>query len=140
MPKTSKLNFEYPAEGQPNWSVIFEALMNDIDVHVFIGIENPNLVLTGGGTITLDDGLHTLTWTEDFHLISMLTGGDITIEPDTLMGFEDGKIAYVEVARPVEGARILTMGVGDSLGDNYNKVFLALRRGSNVVFRNFISG
>jgi hypothetical protein len=138
MPKTSKMGYEYPPENQPNWYSIFKAMINRIDADVFLGIENPCLVLTGGGTITLNSGADTLEWTEDFHLLSTLSGGDMTISANVLTGFEDGKIAYVEVARPVEGSKILTIGVGDSIGDNYNKVFLALRRGTNVVFRNLV--
>jgi hypothetical protein len=136
MPETSKLNLPYPTEGQPQWSSIFSAMMNTVDAYIWCAIENTNLILTGGGAISFVSGTGTLSWDEDFVLISTLSGGEITIPAGSLPGIADGEIFYVTVARPVSGLRELTMSKGTSLGGNYNNVFLGLRRGTDVILRN----
>lgn len=136
MPTTSKLNLEYPTEGQPEWYPIFRALINSIDAHVWIAIENTNLILTGGGTVGFDSGTGTLSWSADLEIISTLSGGKIVIPAGSLPGIADGEVIYVEVARPVNGIKELTLSSGLGIGDNLNKVFVGLRRGNNIVLRN----
>jgi len=136
MPTTSKMGFIYPLEGQVNWYVVFQALINGIDSDVYASLEDPHLLLNGGGMITLDEVADELSWSDDLEILSTLTGGSITITAGTLTGFADGKVAYVEVSRPVSGSRILTLGVADTLTGNRNRVFIALRRGTTVLMRN----
>ena len=136
MPQTSRMGYIYEPQGEPTWFQTFVAFMNQLDADEYASFEDPLLMLTGGGMITLDTGTDELTWTEDFTLMSMLTGGLITIEPGTLAGFEAGKIAYIDVSRPMTGSQIKTMAVTDSIRDNRNYVFIAIRRGNSVYFRN----
>lgn len=136
MPKTSKLGWVYPTEGQTSWYAVFQALLNSQDADVYVSLEDPNLFLNGGGMITLDESGNILSWSEDLELLSTLTGGSVVIPAGTLSGFSDGKIAYVEVSRPVSGAMELSLGVADTLTGNRNRVFIALRRGSKVFVRN----
>jgi len=136
---TAKLGWIYPSEGQETWYQIFQTLIGQQDADVYSALEDPNLWLRGGGIISLDAGADELTWTEDMEILAMLTGGIITITADTLTGFEDGKIAYVEVARPVVGSRELTLQVADTIGDNRNNLFIAVRRGDTVYMRNQVN-
>lgn len=136
MPTTSKLGWIYPTEGQPDWYPIFVALVNSMSSDVWVAIENTNLVLVGGGTVAFDSGTGTLSWTADFEIQSMMSGGSVVIPAGSLAGINDGEVVYVEVARPVTGTTELTMSKGGSLGDNLNKVFIGLRRGNDIVLRN----
>lgn len=137
-PTTSRMGFIYPARGQSPFFDVFQALMNQIDAAVWAGVEDPNLVIRGGGNIVLDVAADELSWTEDIEILSLMTGGKITIEAvgSPLTGFEDGKIAYVEVARPVSGASIKTLQIADTIGDDRNAVFVALRSGTDLLLRN----
>ena len=134
MPITNKMRWKYPAENQPSWFHIFESLMNQIDDDVYSSKENFYLILEGGGVISLDPGSDTLSWSEDLYVLSTLTGGIITIPAESLPGFEDGKVAYVSVSRPINGAREATVQVGDQITES-NQFFIALRRGSQVIMR-----
>lgn len=136
MPQTSIWGWKYPTEGQKNWYSIFQTRMNQQDFDVWAAYENPNLVLRGGGTISLDTGSDELTWDEDFEILSMLSGGIITIEAATLTGFTDGKIACIEISRPVSGGVVATLEVANVLTTETSKLFVAVRRGNAVYFRN----
>jgi len=138
MPTTDLMGIEYPSENQDPYWDRFKAMMNQVAHKMYKNLEDPNLVLRGGGEVTLDGD--TLTWTENFEIMSMLTGGIITIEADTLT-LEDGKIVYVEVSRPVQGVSTKTFQTIDTLtsGDE-DKVFVLVRRGSNLYFRNNLVG
>lgn len=141
MPTTSKLDLLYPTEGQPQWYSIFSSLMNTMDSNLWVAIENTNLFLSGGGTVTFTSGTGTLEWDEDFVLISTLSGGEITIPAGSLASIADGEVVYVEVARPVSGTRELTLSKAASLGNsNLNRVFIGLRSGTDFVLRNTIAG
>ena len=136
MPRTSRLGWVFPSEEQKSWYRIYQALINQQDVDVYAGYENPHLILRGGGTVNLDTGTDTLSWSDDFEVLSLLTGGVIIIEAGSLVGFEAGKIAYVSVSRPVSGAVVSTLSLADNLGVDNEKLFVAMRRGGAVFFRN----
>jgi hypothetical protein len=129
----------YANLGNPDFFDIFEAFMNQLDAKLYANREDLHLILTGGGTVTLDDGADTLEWTQDFELVNVLTGGVVTIAADTLTGFEDGKIAYCSVSRPVTGAKTGTLVVADYLGSGLDKAFIALRRGTVAHMRSSIN-
>jgi hypothetical protein len=135
MPRTSKLGWIYPTEGQKAWYDIYGALITQQDADTYAAYEDPNLILRGGGNIILNESTDELSWDEDLEILSMLTGGVVTISAGVLSDFEDGKIAYVEVSRPVTGNRTLTLSVGDTIGSNRNNVFVAFRRGGMVYMR-----
>lgn len=135
MAKTSLLKIIYPEEDQNPFWVIFEAMINQIDGFIYPSLENPHLILTGGGTVTLNTGTDTLAWTEDFQLLNTMTGGKITIAAGSLIGFTDGKTAYVTASRPVAGSVTGTLAITDVLGIDTSKIFIALRQGSSVLLR-----
>ena len=136
MPKTSRLLWEYPAESQTDWYNIFVSFVNAQDENVYASIENPDLILRGGGVVSLNTSTDVLTWTDDFEVLSMLTGGVITIPAGSLSNFVDGKVAYITVSRPVTGTRDGSLSLADTLGTDSSKLFFAMRRGSSVYFRN----
>lgn len=136
MPTTGRMGFIYSGENEEHWWDIWVAMMDQFDVSIYSAIENPNLFLTGGGEITLNTSTHVLTWTEDFELLNVLTGGVATIAAGSLSGFVDGKIAYIEVSRPLSGAVTKIFQLTDSLSADASKVFIAMRRGSSVYCRN----
>jgi hypothetical protein len=142
MPYSDKLGLIYPGEYQDPFWDIWQAFIGQLDSILYSAGEDPNLYLRGGGEVTLDTGTDELTWTEDFELLNMLTGGKVTIEASTLSGFEDGKIAYITVSRPVTGAKVATLAVADTIGTPSDKtgtarVFIVLRTGSALYLRNF---
>lgn len=139
MPQTPRMGYLYGAEEQDPWYDIHVAFMNQLDNDQYASFEDPSLILRGGGNISLDAVANELTWTAKFELMSMLTGGIMTIQPATLTGFEDGKVAYVEISRPLIGVKTGTLAVADNIGGNRNYVFIALRRGSVVYFRNHVN-
>lgn len=136
MPETPRMGYIYEPQGEPTWYQTFVAFMNQIDTDEYASFEDPLLMLTGGGMITLDTGTDELTWTEDFELLSMLTGAKITIEAGTLTGFEAGKVAYIEVSRPLTSNTVKTLAVTDTIRGNRNFVFIAMRKDDSVFFRN----
>ena len=136
MTRTPRMGYIYEPQGEPTWYQTFVAFMNQLDADEYASFEDPLLMLSGGGMITLDTGTDELTWTEDFELVSMLTGGVITIEAGTLAGMEAGKIAYVEVARPITSNQVKTLAITDTIRENRNYVFIALRKSDSVYFRN----
>jgi len=136
MPNTSRFAWEYPTEGQKDWFNIFESLMNQMDVAVYASAENSDLILRGGGNISLNTSTNALSWDEDFEILSVLTGGVITIAAGSLPSFLDGKIAYLNIARPVSGSRTGTLLLTDVLGVDSGKLFFAMRRGNTMYFRN----
>lgn len=136
MPRTNLLSVIFPAEDQNNFFEVFKAGMNQFDNFVYSSLENPNIILNGGGVISLDTGTDTLSWTEDIELLNMMTGGKVTIEAGSLAGFTAGKIAYVEVARPINGSIISTLAVADTVGIDTSKIPVALRRGNAVFMKN----
>ena len=140
MPKTDLLGVIYPSEGQDPFYEIFKAGQGQWDGYVYSAIENPNLFLRGGGSITLNAGSNEMTWTEDLQLINLLTGGVVTISADTLAGLEDGKLVYVAVSRPISGASTGELAIADTLPiSDLNKVFVAMRVGSALYMRNQVN-
>lgn len=135
MPTTPKMGFQFPTFRQkPFWDT-WEAFMASIDSAIWASIENSGLLLEGGGAITLDTGSNALTWTAAFHIYDLVTGGKVTIDPGTLSGVTDGKIAYVSVSRPIIGNQLLTMAAADTLSNDVNKVFIGIRRGTDMILR-----
>ena len=139
MPTSSKLGWIYPADMQRDWMDIWEALINQQETDVYSALEDPNLYLRGGGEISLDTGTNILSWDESMEILSCLTGGVVTIAAGSLASFLDGKIAYVQVTRPMTGNSILTLQVADYIGNDRNKIFVAMRRGSVVYMRNNVN-
>lgn len=136
MPKTSRMLWEYPTESQKSWFNIFVALMNSMDGNVYASLENLNLILRGGGDVSLNTSTNVMTWTEDFEILSMMTGGVITIPAGSLSNFLAGKIAYVSVSRPVGGSAEATLSLADTLGTDDSKLFFGMRRGDVLYLRN----
>jgi len=137
--KTSRWQWVYPTEGQTSSPVaydIIETLFNQQDADVYASYENMNLILRGGGTVSLDSETDVLSWTEDFEILSLMTGGRITIEAGNLSGFLSGKIAYINVARPVAGIATATMQIADNIATDTSRLFICMRRGNAVYFRN----
>jgi hypothetical protein len=139
MPLTRKLGWIYPAETQRDWMDIWDTLMNQQDTDVYSAIEDPNLYLRGGGEIYLDTALDILYWDAPMEILSCLTGGVVAISAGSLVGFTDGKIAYVQVSRPITGNVVLTLQVADYIGSDRNKIFVAMRRGDVVYMRNNVN-
>lgn len=137
-PTTTKMGFIYPAFDQVPFYDTWTAFVNQLDAAVWAGREDPNLILRGGGNIVLDPSADELSWTQDIEIVSTLSGGKVVIEAagSPLTGFEDGKMAYVTVARPIRGTSVATLSVTDTLGDDLNTVFVAFRDGDSVVMRN----
>ncbi len=139
MPTTPKTGLIYPTEEQkPFWN-IWEAFMSQLDAALYVSLEEPNLVLRGGGIVSINTSTDAMTWTEDLELMNLLTGGLVTISANSLSGMEAGKIAYVEVSRPVSGSTSGTLLCSDSIGDDLNKVFVAIRRGDDLYMRNHVN-
>lgn len=124
------------SEGQTFWMEIYEALINQQDADVWASIENPNLIMRGGGEISLNTATDVLSWSGDIEIVSLLTGGKITIVASSLSGFVDGKIACINLSRPVSGESTATMQIADVLSTDRNKLFVALRNGSSLLVRN----
>lgn len=137
--KTSLMQFVYPTMLDPLWYGTFETLMGQLDVSILAALENPSLVLTGGGTISLDGDI--LTWTDDLVVLALQTGGKVTVPAGSLSGFSAGSIAYVEVSRPVAGSTIGSIAKAYSLsGAIYaNYVPLIVRVDDALVMRNQVT-
>jgi len=140
MPTTDLLGILFPTEDQvPFWD-IYKAAMGQFDSLIYASLENQNLILTGGGTVTLNTTTNELTWTENFHLLNLTTGGKVVVEAATLAGFEDGKTAYVTVSRPIAGSVLATLSIADTLAaKDTSKVWMALRVGSAVNMRSNVN-
>lgn len=134
MPQTDRLGFKYPTENEDPFYETFRAMMNQVDSYIYTAIENLGIVLRGGGLIELNGD--TFSWSEKFEILSLSTGGIITIDPDSLTVVE-GKVIYIDVPRPIQGVLTRTLKAADTiLATDTSKLFVGIRRSGKISFRN----
>jgi len=137
MPSTSRMLWEYPTEEQKDWWAIFVALINQQDSDVWASIENAYLVLSGGGSVSLDASANTLTWTENLYVKSTLSGGRVRILASSVT-LNDGETAYIDITRPLSSnydAVLQTTSTPMTGTNQRNSVLVAIREGSQLIMR-----
>lgn len=135
MGTTSKLGIPYPSEGQDVWYESFVAMVNAFDSVLYAAKEDPYLILNGLEDIRLDVQADAMVIDHDIEILSTLTGGSLVIRAASISGMVSGKIAVVELSRPVTGAREVTVQLVDTMSANQNYFFIGLRRGDDLILR-----
>lgn len=115
---------------------IFETMINQQDGDVWAALEEQSIYVSGGGTISLNTGTNVLSWSEDLILLSMLSGGKVTIPAGSLSGVTDGKVVYAAVSRPIIGSVSSALAVGDVISSLSSKSVIGTRSGTNFYMKN----
>jgi hypothetical protein len=137
MPKTTRLEFEYPTEYQDPWFTIFERYVRSLDTTMYAHREDRNLIITGGGTVAWNSATELLTFTDDIVIISPITGYAMTLaathSPITMLS---GNMLYVNIPRGAVSPAVLEPLVGNTIPSSDNTVMIAVRSGTVIYFRN----
>lgn len=136
MKRTEVLQWPYPSYRDRVWFGLFEDLMSHSSSDAFAAIEDANLVIYGGGTISLNAGTGEVSWDEDIGVFSMVGWGKVTIPAGVIPGVADGKILCISLSRPVNTITAGTMTVVDSIDTIRTKTFFAKRVGDDLVMNN----
>lgn len=135
MPNTPRMSWPYPGEHQDPW---YDAILNFFNAADFSGYaarEDRNIVLMGGGIISFDAALNTLSWASPLVLLAPITGFLWTIPPGIVTLF-DGRMLYVDLVRAPQAPTTLAPLVANQIPSSDTALLLAVRRGSRVFFRN----
>jgi hypothetical protein len=109
-------------------------LLNDIDSSIYALREDNQVMLFGGGTLSLTLATDTFAWDEDFTIVNSINGGAITVVAGSLV-VTAGQMIYIGVTRPISGTSSLSLSAASSLGSDENKFFIGMRIGDNLYIR-----
>lgn len=136
MAQSKRLKWPVPDEGQDPWYDAFSSMVEAIDKTVFAHREDRNLLLIGGGVISLTVGK--LTWTEAIEIFSPITGflGVITANPTVGVELSEGDILYVDLIRAPTKQFTLVPIVAQRVPTTDCAFLLGLKKDSRIYFRN----
>lgn len=133
MPTTRRMGWPYPAESQDPWYDALEAFFSASDAAAYASRETENMVLTGGGDVSLSG--NTLEWTEDLEIFSPITGFN-WVMPAQSVDLEDGRVLWFDAVRAPDDDTAVIPQTAARLPLTGSAVLLAIRRGSIVYWRN----
>lgn len=139
MPASSpRLSIQYPSTADLQWHPIFRSMVEQIDAWLNASVEDRNLFLYGGGSISFTASTGELSFTEDFFLVTPSTGSQQRISADvspvTLR--PSGAMWIMSVTRSSTAAREVTPTVARQIPPATGSVLVAYRSGDAVYFRN----
>lgn len=140
MRSTPLLQLPYPAPNADPFYADFERMVQAFDTLCAALVEDRNVILTGGGTLTWaiqPGGKGRLTWSDAFVVTSPATGRTETVAAGSV-DIDDGTMLYVRlVRRPVSNPELaLVSGQRIDLDQSPETPYvLGLRRGTSFVFR-----
>jgi hypothetical protein len=129
------MTWPYPAENQDPWFDAFVGLIIAIDYSGYAAREDRNIILMGGGIISFDAALNTLSWASPIVLLAPNTGFLWTIPAGSVTLF-DGRLLYVDLVRAPTAPTTLLPLVSNQVPSSDTAFLLAVRRGSRVFWRN----
>jgi len=132
VPNTSNLGWVYPANQQVPFFSVFVAMINAMDADAYGLLEYQRTVLCQQGTVSMNYGTNTLSWTEDLEFISAVTGIIATVTGPGSISLPDGTVLWVTIPRPMVAPVTLTVNSGGNMSSSRGNQLLALRRGSTV--------
>lgn len=137
MPKTPRLEINYPQENQNPWFSVFADFSNAIDSALYASREDRNFIIEGGGTITWNAGTNSLSWTQDIFIGSPYTGYSLTLPiAQSPITINLGQFLYVLVTRAPGAIVTLQARVSSVIPSTNDALLLAVRRGDFLYFRN----
>jgi hypothetical protein len=139
MPASSpRLSIQYPSSADQQWHPIFRSMVEQIDAWLNASVEDRNLFLYGGGSISFTASTGELTFTDDLFLVTPSTGAQqrITTDHSPVTLRPSGAMWVMSVTRSSSGARDVTPTVVRQVAPTTGNVLVAYRSGDAVYFRN----
>jgi hypothetical protein len=124
----------FPNKDSDPWFDEFESMVTFMDSSGYAAREDRNIIFSGGGDVSWDAGSSTLTWDDDFIVLSLIAGYKLTI-PAGSTTVADGQIIYANVTRaPTQNA---TLGVGlvSNVPNTDSAMAIAVRIGTEIYWR-----
>jgi len=140
VPLTSRAKLPYPSEQRDPWFDQFLAFVQAVDSAVYAEREDRALWIMGGGAVSWNAEVNTLSWLADIELPAAPVGFLWRIVPSTLL-VQDGQFIYFQAVRsPTDNVNV-TLVTGSQVPalvseDPTNSIPFGLRRGSRIYFRN----
>ena len=123
------------SENADPWFDAFMAMVVGQDASGYAEREDRSMVLMGGGLISFDAGLDTLTWASTLELFASITGFLWQVSPATIT-LLDGQVFYVSLVRHPTQNLVLVPQVSYQVPSSDRDCLIAFRRGTRVFFRN----
>lgn len=132
---TPRMSWPFPSEFQDPWYDAFVSLLQAIDASAYAAREDRNMIMMGGGSITLNSTTGLLSWSAPFNLFSGPTGL-IWVIPAGSVTIADGQMFSCQVTRNPQGNITQTLTVAAKVPNDDNSVVIGVRQGGVVYFRN----
>lgn len=133
------MQWPYPRDGEDPWYSSFEDMVRAEDASVFALHDEKNIILSGGGVISWDATLNTVTWALPIVLNSSQSGYAETIPAGNLTTVvNDGALGYVLFQPSPQSPVTLALASADVLPPSEvdNSVVLFRRRQNKLYWRN----
>ena len=131
---SNRLQWGIPDQNINPWYDDFVSMVNQIDASVSGTVEDRNLIITGGGTITYSS--LSLSWTGDIEISPSSTGFRSTIPAGTFpVGVGAGTMWMVDLVRNPQTDLVLTSYIGTKVNSKDNTFILATFDGINMRLR-----
>lgn len=128
------MKWPFPAENQDPWFDSFEDMVSAVDASGHAAREDRNVWMGGGGTVSWDATLSTLSWTEDLEIYSTEVGFLHTI-PAGNVSLQDGQLFYVDLVRRPTGNVTVSPTAASQVPSTDTALAIAIRRGDDIYFR-----
>lgn len=139
MSTSPRMQWPYPRDGEDPWYSSFEDMVRAEDASVFALHDEKNIILSGGGVISWDATLNTVTWALPIILNSSQSGYAETIAAGSLSTVvNDGALGYVLFQPSPQAPVTLVLASADVLPPSEvdNTVVLFRRRQNKLYWRN----
>ena len=139
MSTSPRMQWPYPRDGEDPWYSSFEGMVRAEDASVFALHDEKNVILSGGGDISWDATLNTVTWALPILLNSSQSGYAETIPAGSLaLIVNDGTLGYVRFVPSPQAPVALALEAADVLPPSEvdNTLVLFRRRQNRLYWRN----
>lgn len=130
-----RMAWPFPAENEDPWLEAFQDFVRASDASAFAAREDRNLILMGGGTVTWNGTTGLLTWTAAIEFLSPGTGF-LNQVPAGNLTIADSQVIRGNVARALGANASMAVSAAGFALANDNSVLLAVRRGTQLYWRN----
>lgn len=133
---SSRMRWPYPSEGQDPFFATYQAQISAQDASAFALVENQNIFIMAGGTITWAASSGLLSWATSIELNSAQTGFKWSISPGSIT-LADGECFYVDLSHnPVVSTSVVAAKASKLPSTGLDTVLLlGVRNGARVYFR-----
>jgi hypothetical protein len=130
------MQWPYPRDGEDPWYSSFEDMVRAEDASVFALHDEKNIILSGGGVISWDATLNTVTWALPIVLNSSQSGYAETIPTGNLTTVvNDGALGYVLFQPSPQAPVTLVLASADVLPPSeVDSTFVLFRRRQNKLY------